>query len=112
MERYSNDKLNNLLKGTIEDHECTKVAILEGGIEVFGQELRASDSTVTAFDPKSLQSSWFGKVAHNPNYDCYACRGIQSMDVLIVFHCGETKDRDRKGINFFLTHFFDADPVQ
>jgi hypothetical protein len=74
MARYGNANLDNLLKCTIEDHECIKVAILEGGADVFGQEPRAPAPTVTAFDPKSLQGSWFKVVGYNPNYDCYACQ--------------------------------------
>jgi hypothetical protein len=74
MARYGNANLDNLLKCTIEDHECIKVAILEGGADVFGQEPRAPAPTVTAFDPKSLQGSWFKVVGYNPNYDCYTCQ--------------------------------------
>merc|ERR1712157_211318 len=50
MARYGNDNLDNLLKCTIEDHECIKVAILEGGADKFGEEPRSPGPTVRNFD--------------------------------------------------------------
>lgn len=74
MARYGDKNLDNLLKCTIEDNECIKVAILEGGADPYGQEPRSPAPTVRNFDPKSLQGSWYKVVGFNPNYDCYACQ--------------------------------------
>eukprot|EP00566_Odontella_aurita_P014274 CAMPEP_0113538222 /NCGR_PEP_ID=MMETSP0015_2-20120614/7248_1 /TAXON_ID=2838 /ORGANISM="Odontella" /LENGTH=541 /DNA_ID=CAMNT_0000437777 /DNA_START=95 /DNA_END=1720 /DNA_ORIENTATION=+ /assembly_acc=CAM_ASM_000160 len=74
MARYGNDNLDNLLKCTIEDNECIKVAILEGGADEFGQEPRPPAPTVRNFNLASMEGSWFKVVGFNPNYDCYACQ--------------------------------------
>jgi hypothetical protein len=74
MARYGNDKLDNLLKCTIEDHECIKVAILPGGADVYGSEPRSPAPTVPNFNVASLEGSWYKVVGYNPNYDCYACQ--------------------------------------
>ena len=74
MARYGNEHLDSLLKCTIEDHDCIKVAILPGGADVLGQEPRAPAPTVRNFDPATLEGSWYKVVGYNPNYDCYACQ--------------------------------------
>lgn len=74
MARYGDKNLDNLLKCTIEDHECIKVAILPGGADAFGEEPRPPAPTVRNFDPRTLDGSWFKVVGYNPNYDCYACQ--------------------------------------
>jgi VDE lipocalin domain len=74
MARYGNTNLDSLLKCTVEDHECIKIAILPGGADPFGQEPRAPKATVPNFDYRSLQGSWYKVVGFNPNYDCYACQ--------------------------------------
>jgi hypothetical protein len=74
MARYGNGNLDRLLKCTIEDHECIKVAILPGGADKYGTEPRAPAPTVQHFNPKSLEGKWYKVVGYNPNYDCYACQ--------------------------------------
>ena len=74
MARYGNKNLDNLLKCTIEDNECIKVAILDGGADAYGEEPRAPAPTVRNFDVRSLEGSWYKVVGYNPNYDCYACQ--------------------------------------
>jgi VDE lipocalin domain len=74
MARYGNEKLDGLLKCTIEDHECIKVAILPGGADKLGDEPRSPAPTIQNFDVKSMQGSWYKVVGYNPNYDCYACQ--------------------------------------
>jgi hypothetical protein len=74
MARYGNSNLDGLLKCTIEDHECIKIAILPGGADKLGQEPRAPKAVVQNFDYKSLQGTWYKVVGFNPNYDCYACQ--------------------------------------
>jgi lipocalin len=74
MARYGNSNLDNLLKCTIEDNECIKIAILPGGADKYGEEPRAPKATVANFDYKSLQGTWYKVVGFNPNYDCYACQ--------------------------------------
>jgi hypothetical protein len=74
MARYGNKNLDNLLKCTIEDNECIKVAILDGGADKFGEEPRAPAPTVRNFDVRSMDGTWFKVVGFNPNYDCYACQ--------------------------------------
>lgn len=72
--RFGNKNLDNLLKCTIEDHDCIKIAILPGGGDKFGEEPRAPKTTVANFDYKSLEGTWYKVVGFNPNYDCYACQ--------------------------------------
>jgi len=74
MARYGDKNLDNLLKCTIEDNECIKVAILDGGADKFGEEPRSPGPTVRNFDLKTLDGTWFKVVGYNPNYDCYACQ--------------------------------------
>lgn len=82
MARYGDKNLDNLLKCTIEDNECIKVAILDGGADPYGQEPRPPAPTVQNFDMKSLEGTWYKVVGYNPNYDCYACQKniFSSMD--------------------------------
>jgi len=72
--RYGNQNLDNMLKCTIEDHECIKVAILPGGADKFGEEPKPPAPTLANFDTRSLEGSWYKVVGYNPNYDCYACQ--------------------------------------
>jgi hypothetical protein len=74
MARYGNTHLDDLLKCTIEEHECIQVAILQGGADPYGQEPKSIAPTVRNFDYTSLEGSWFKVVGYNPNYDCYACQ--------------------------------------
>lgn len=74
MARYGDENLDNLLKCTIEDNECIKVAILDGGGDTFGQEPRSIAPTVRNFDQRSMEGAWYKVVGFNPNYDCYACQ--------------------------------------
>lgn len=74
MARYGDENLDNLLKCTVEDHECIKIAILEGGADVYGQEPRPPAPTVRDFDVRSMEGTWFKVAGYNPNYDCYACQ--------------------------------------
>ncbi len=72
--RYGDDNLDNLLKCTIEDNECIKVAILDGGADAYGEEPRPPAPTVRNFNLNSMQGQWYKVVGYNPNYDCYACQ--------------------------------------
>lgn len=74
MARYGDSNLDELLKCTIEDHNCIKVAILDGGADEYGQEPRSPSPTVKNFRMDSLQGQWYKVVGYNPNYDCYACQ--------------------------------------
>ena len=74
MARYGDENLDNLLKCTIEDHECIKVAILDGGADKFGEEPRPPAPTVRNFNMNSMEGQWYKVVGFNPNYDCYACQ--------------------------------------
>mmetsp|Transcript_10931 Transcript_10931/g.20420 ORF Transcript_10931/g.20420 Transcript_10931/m.20420 type:complete len:549 (+) Transcript_10931:427-2073(+) len=74
MARYGDSNLDELLKCTIEDHNCIKVAILDGGADAYGQEPRSPAPTVKNFRMDSLQGPWYKVVGYNPNYDCYACQ--------------------------------------
>lgn len=74
MARYGDKNLDNILKCTIEDNECIKVAILDGGSDKFGEEPRPPAPTVRNFNMNSLQGQWYKVVGFNPNYDCYACQ--------------------------------------
>jgi len=74
MARYGDKNLDNLLKCTIEDNECIKIAILPGGSDKYGDEPRSPAPTVNNFNSKSMEGSWYKVVGYNPNYDCYACQ--------------------------------------
>jgi hypothetical protein len=74
MARYGDQNLDNMLKCTIEDNECIKVAILDGGSDKFGEEPRPPAPTVRNFNMNSLEGQWYKVVGFNPNYDCYACQ--------------------------------------
>lgn len=72
--RYGNPNLDNLLKCTIEDNECIKVAILDGGADAYGEEPRSPAPTVQNLDLRSMEGRWYKVAGYNPNYDCYACQ--------------------------------------
>ncbi|CAB9512161.1 Inherit from euNOG: Violaxanthin [Seminavis robusta] len=74
MARYGDRNLDNLLKCTIEDNECIKIAILPGGADKFNEAPRSPAPTIPNFNTKSLEGSWYKVVGYNPNYDCYACQ--------------------------------------
>jgi len=74
MARYGDENLDNLLKCTIEDNNCIKIAILEGGADAFGEEPRSPAPTVKNFQLASMEGAWYKVVGFNPNYDCYACQ--------------------------------------
>mmetsp|Transcript_31653 Transcript_31653/g.62768 ORF Transcript_31653/g.62768 Transcript_31653/m.62768 type:complete len:502 (-) Transcript_31653:70-1575(-) len=74
MARYGNKHLDDLLKCTIEDNECIKVAILPGGGDKAGEEPSSPVETVKNFQPKQLEGTWYKVAGYNPNYDCYACQ--------------------------------------
>ncbi|KAL7539949.1 hypothetical protein ACHAWF_006553 [Thalassiosira exigua] len=72
--RYGTPNLDGLLKCTIEDHDCIKVAILEGGADAPGEEPRPPAKPVENFDLTSMEGRWYKVAGYNPNYDCYACQ--------------------------------------
>jgi hypothetical protein len=74
MARYGDPNLDELLKCTIEDNNCIKVAILDGGADKYGEEPRPPAPTVRNFNMNSLAGQWYKVVGYNPNYDCYACQ--------------------------------------
>eukprot|EP00551_Chaetoceros_affinis_P011061 CAMPEP_0203664460 /NCGR_PEP_ID=MMETSP0090-20130426/1864_1 /ASSEMBLY_ACC=CAM_ASM_001088 /TAXON_ID=426623 /ORGANISM="Chaetoceros affinis, Strain CCMP159" /LENGTH=515 /DNA_ID=CAMNT_0050527709 /DNA_START=162 /DNA_END=1709 /DNA_ORIENTATION=+ len=74
MARYGDENLDNLLKCTIEDNECIKIAILDGGADKYGEEPRSPAPAVRNFNMNSLEGQWYKVVGFNPNYDCYACQ--------------------------------------
>lgn len=74
MARYGDKNLDNLLKCTIEDNDCIKIAILEGGADKYGEEPRPPAPTVKKFDQRSMEGTWYKVAGFNPNYDCYACQ--------------------------------------
>uniref|UniRef100_A0A7S1BM86 VDE lipocalin domain-containing protein n=1 Tax=Corethron hystrix TaxID=216773 RepID=A0A7S1BM86_9STRA len=75
--RYGSEKLDGLLKCTIEDNNCIKVAILPGGADLRGEEPKPPAPTVgkgRGFEVASMEGSWYKVLGFNPNYDCYACQ--------------------------------------
>lgn len=74
MAQYGDKNLDNLLKCTIEDNNCIKIAILDGGADKFGEEPRPPAPTVRNFNLNSMEGAWYKVVGFNPNYDCYACQ--------------------------------------
>lgn len=72
--RYGTPNLDGLLKCTIEDNECIKVAILEGGADKLGEEPASPAPTVRGFDMATMEGTWYKVAGYNPNYDCYACQ--------------------------------------
>ena len=104
MARYGNDNLDNLLKCTIEDHECIKIAILPGGADKFGEEPRAPAPTIRNFNYKSMEGTWYKVAGFNPNYDCYACQrntfAIPEKDGLVPV----SADSLNMGVEFSMPH--------
>ena len=74
MARYGNSNLDHLLKCTIEEHECIKVAILPGGADRREDAPKSPAPTITNFQMESMTGTWYKVVGYNPNYDCYACQ--------------------------------------
>jgi len=74
MARYGDTNLDELLKCTIEDNNCIKIAILDGGADKYGEEPRPPAPTVRNFRMNSMEGQWYKTVGFNPNYDCYACQ--------------------------------------
>lgn len=74
MARYGDSNLDDFLKCTIEDNECIKIAILDGGADKYGEEPRPPAPTIRNFNYKSMEGQWYKVVGFNPNYDCYACQ--------------------------------------
>jgi len=74
MAQYGNSNLDNMLKCTIEDNNCIKVAILDGGADKLGEEPRPPAPTIRNFNMNSMEGQWYKVVGFNPNYDCYACQ--------------------------------------
>jgi hypothetical protein len=105
MARYGDKNLDNLLKCTIEDNECIKIAILPGGADKFGDEPRAPAPTVWDFDYTSMEGTWYKVVGFNPNYDCYACQkntfeAPDQKDGIIPV----SNDRLNMGVEFSMPH--------
>jgi len=120
MARYGNKNLDNLLKCTIEDHECIKIAILPGGADRFGEEPRAPAPTVRNFDYKSMEGTWYKVVGFNPNYDCYACQRntfaipeeSKEMGLVPVGNVNPNSDRLEMGVEFAMPHLLpDGSPL-
>jgi hypothetical protein len=74
MARYGDKNLDNLLKCTIEDNSCIKIAILEGGSDTLAQAPKPPAPTVNNFKYDTLEGTWYKVMGYNPNYDCYACQ--------------------------------------
>lgn len=72
--KYGTPNLDSLLKCTIEDNDCIKIAILDGGADILGDEPRSIAPTIQNFNMASLEGTWYKVVGYNPNYDCYACQ--------------------------------------
>lgn len=72
--KYGDQNLDNLLKCTIEDNECIKVAILDGGADKLGEEPKSPAPTIQHFDLNTMEGTWYKVAGYNPNYDCYACQ--------------------------------------
>jgi hypothetical protein len=114
MARYGNKNLDNLLKCTIEDHECIKIAILPGGADRFGEEPRAPGPTIQNFDYKTMAGTWFKVAGFNPNYDCYACQrntfAIPEQEGLQ--QSVSNKDQLEMGVEFSMPHLMpDGTPL-
>ena len=113
MARYGDKNLDNLLKCTIEDNECIKIAILPGGADKFGEEPRAPAPTVRGFDYTSMEGTWYKVVGFNPNYDCYACQKNtfqlpDQKDGIIPV----SNDRLNMGVEFSMPHLLpDGTPL-
>lgn len=120
--KYGNSNLDNLLKCTIEDHECIKVAILEGGADKYGEEPASPAPTVQKFDLNSMEGTWYKVAGYNPNYDCYACQrntfsspqheengsgGFGSAGGLLGAIAGKNADRLQVDVEFSMPRLLD-----
>jgi hypothetical protein len=70
MSRYGDQNLDRLLKCTIEDNSCIKIAILEGGSDTLEQAHKSPPPT-NNFKYNTLEGTWYKDMGYNPNYDCY-----------------------------------------
>ena len=83
--KFGNAEMNSLLKCSIEDHECVKIAVLPAGPEGplaasagsdagNGQRLEITPprgTLVKNFEPASLEGTWYKVMGWNSNYDCF-----------------------------------------
>jgi len=100
--RYGDANLDNLLKCSIEDHACIKVAILDGGEDKFGEEPKSISPTINNFNLRAMEGSWYKVAGFNPNYDCYACQknSFQSVLTPTIFGSGTDPNKLQVDVEF------------
>lgn len=72
--RFGNKDIDGLIKCSIEDNACIKVAILEPGPDAPERAPRPPLPVVPDFEPRSLEGRWFKVMGWNSMYDCYDCQ--------------------------------------
>lgn len=72
--KFGNADMNELLKCSVEDHECIKIAVLPGGAEEGDGITPHRGTLVKDFAPTSLEGKWYKVMGWNSNYDCFDCQ--------------------------------------
>jgi hypothetical protein len=72
--KFGNTDMDGLIKCSIEDNSCIKVAILPPGPDTMAEMPPPPLPVVKSFEPKSLDGKWFKVMGWNSMYDCYDCQ--------------------------------------
>ncbi|KAJ1633841.1 hypothetical protein T492DRAFT_977415 [Pavlovales sp. CCMP2436] len=72
--KFGNTDMDGLIKCSIEDNSCIKVAILPAGPDSIEEVPPPPLPVLKAFDPKSLDGKWYKVMGWNSMYDCYDCQ--------------------------------------
>jgi len=72
--RFGNSDIDGLIKCSIEDNSCIKVAILPSGPDAPDQVPQPPKPVLPDFDPATLDGKWYKVMGWNSMYDCYDCQ--------------------------------------
>jgi hypothetical protein len=72
--KFGTSEMNSLLKCSIEDHECIKIAVLPPGPDALDAITPPRGTLVKNFEPSSLEGQWYKVMGWNSNYDCFDCQ--------------------------------------
>eukprot|EP00630_Chrysocystis_fragilis_P004438 CAMPEP_0197394658 /NCGR_PEP_ID=MMETSP1165-20131217/5708_1 /TAXON_ID=284809 /ORGANISM="Chrysocystis fragilis, Strain CCMP3189" /LENGTH=440 /DNA_ID=CAMNT_0042920383 /DNA_START=29 /DNA_END=1351 /DNA_ORIENTATION=+ len=70
--KYGNEEMISFLDCTVEKNGCVKIAILPPG--PYTEAPPPPVTPIEAFDPASLQGTWYKVLGWNSRYDCFDCQ--------------------------------------